>query len=108
MAQKKMQHHNPNFVLRSFADGATNTLWVWDKTQQKCRPVKGTRSRGGSPRYDAFTENHYYTVTDSGGNGDLSVEDYLEDLEEAAAPIIADLVAYAQTGLYLQVDFQRT
>lgn len=108
MALKKKHHYNPNFILRGFADDATNTLWVWDKTQQTCRPVKGTRSRGGSPRYDAFTENHYYTVTDSGGNRDLSVENYLADIEGAAAPIIVDLVAYAQSGLYLQLDFPRT
>ena len=108
MAQKKKQHYNPNFILRGFADNATNTLWVWDKTQQTCRPVKGKRSRGGLPRYDAFTENHYYTVTDLAGNRDLSVEDYLADVEDAAAPIIADLVACAQSGLYLHLDFLQT
>ena len=69
--------------------------------------MKGTRSRGRSPRYDAFTQNHYYTVVDARGNRDLSVEDYLADLEAAAAPIIADLIAFARSGFYPGLDFPR-
>ena len=108
MAQKKKHHYNPNFILRGFADDATRTLWVWDKSQHMCRPVKGKTSRGRSPRYDAFTQNHYYTFVDSRGNPDLSVEDYLADLEAEAAPIIADLIDFALSRIYPQLDFKST
>ena len=108
MAQKKKHHYNPNFILRGFADEATRTLWVWDKSQRICRPVKGTTSRGRLPRYDAFTQNHYYTLKDTSGNHDLSVEDYLADLEAAAAPIIANLIDFAISRIYPQLDFKST
>ena len=107
MAQKKKHHYNPSFILRGFADEASDTLWVWDKIQRTCRPVKGTKLRGRLPRYDALTENHYYTVVDSDGTRDLSVEDHLADLETAAAPIIADLIAFARSRVYPGLDFSR-
>ena len=106
MAPKKKQHYTPNFILRRFADDATRTLWVWDKSQHRCRPVRGSKSL--KPRYDAFTQNHYYTLKDTSGNHDLSVEDYLADLEAAAAPIIAKLIDIAVTGLYHPLNLKKT
>ena len=107
MVPKKKQHYTPNFILRGFADDATRTLWIWDKCQRTCRPVRGTTSRGRLPRYDAFTQNHYYTLKDTSGNHDLSVEDYLAEIEDEAAPIIADLIAFAPSPIYPRLDFPR-
>lgn len=107
MTSRKKQHYTPNFILRGFADDSTKTLWVWDKVQERCRPVRGTKSKGGALRYAAFAQNHYYTVVDSRGNRDLSVEDHLGGIEDAVAPVIADLITYARAGLYLHLDFPR-
>ena len=108
MAPKKKQHNTPNFILRRFADEAKNTLWVWDKIQRTCFQVKGTTSQGRPPRYDAFTQNDYYTLKDTSGNRDLSVEDYLADIEAAAAPIIKKLIDIAATGLYHPLNLKKT
>lgn len=107
MTSRKKQHYTPNFILRGFVDDSTKTLWVWDKAQERCRPVRGTKSKRGALRYAAFAENHYYTVVDSCGNRDLSVEDHLGGIEYAAAPVIADLITCARAGLYLPLDFPR-
>ena len=101
MAPKKKQHYTPNFILSGFADDATRTLWVWDKSQRTCRPVRGT------PRYDAFTQNHYYTLKDTSGNHDLSVENYLAGLEDEAARIITDLIRFALAPLYPPPNFKK-
>lgn len=107
MGAKKKQHYNPNFILRAFADDDTKTLWIWDKEQRSCRPVRGRKLKGGGRRYDAFAENNYYTVVDARGYRDLSVEERLADIEAAAAPVISDLVAAAQRGIYPGIGFAR-
>ena len=106
MSTKKKQHYTPSFILRGFADD-DHTLWVWDKTQGSCRPVKGTRSKGREHRYDALFENNYNTIVDRDGNRDLAVEDYLANVEAAAAPVIADVVDAARRGFYHRPGFAK-
>ena len=62
---------------------------------------------GRERRYDAFLESNYYTLVDRDGNRDLAVEDYLTDIEGAAAPIIAEVVAAVQSGIYPSLNFAR-
>ena len=102
MAPNKKQHYTPNFILRRFADDATRTLWIWDKCQRTCRPVRGT------PRYDALAQNDYYTLKDTSGNHDLSVEHSLANIEDAAAHIIDKLIDIAATGLYHPLNLKKT
>ena len=107
MGTKKKQHYTPNLILQSFADEDSHRLWVWDKEQESCRPVRGVRSKGGKRRYKAFAENHYYTIVDAGGNRDLSVDDYLTGIETAAAPVIADVIDVVEHGIYPSLGFAR-
>ena len=94
MASPKKHHYTPNFILRRFVDPKSQTLWVWDKHQQVCRPNKG----GGKGRYEDFAENHYNTVVDSKGEKDLSVEYYCTDVETKAISVVDELVRVAQAG----------
>lgn len=92
---KKKNHYTPNFILRGFAT-TTGRLWVLDKSSGCCWAKDG----GPDDRFDAFAENNYNTLLDPAGKRDTSIEDYLEKIEDAAAPIVRDLVDYATAGLY--------
>jgi len=101
-ASKKKHHYTPNFILRDFAT-TTGRLWVLDKTSGRCWAKDG----GPDARFDAFAENNYNSLLDSAGSRDTSIEDHLEKIEDAAAPIIRDLVDYATAGLYPTLGDER-
>ena len=94
VAESKKHHYTPNFILKRFADQTRRTLWVWDKQQHTCRPVKGGRDE----RYNAFLANHYNTIFDKSVT-DRSIEEFLENVDGRAAPVIRKIVDVARTGL---------
>ena len=94
MDESKKHHYTPNFILKRFADRDSRTLWVWDKQQHTCRPVRD----GGDERYNAFLENHYNTIFDE-GVADRSIEEFLEELEGKAALVVGKIVELGRTGL---------
>ena len=100
---KKKHHYTPNFILRGFASTAGRRLWVLDKTSGHCWAKDG----GPDDRFDAFAENNYNSLLDSAGNRDVSIEDHLEKIEDAAAPIVRDLVDYAAAGIYPTLSDER-
>lgn len=95
MGKKKKHHYTPNFILRGFTSDK-GRLWVLDKTTGHCWSKGG----GADHRFDAFAENNYNSLIGSAGSPDTSIEDYLEAVEDGAAPIIRDLVDYASADLY--------
>ena len=94
MAKSKKHHYTPNFILKRFADQTIRTLWVWDKQQHTCRPVRGGRGE----RYNAFLANHYNSVFDKSVT-DRSIEEFLENVDGRAARVIGKVVDLARTGL---------
>ena len=81
-----LNHYVPNLIVKNFADD-TNTLWVIDKRNGSCFPIKSRRAR-----YDkAFAEHGYHSS---------DVEEVLAKIESKATFVVKKIIDSARSDGY--------
>ena len=75
---KKRHHQVPQFVLEKFASPTIGKVWTYDKQADQAWPTSVE---------DTACERHLYSVTTEDGQHCTAIEDAIEKIETAAAPI---------------------
>ena len=82
---KEAQHTVSRFYLRGFTPKlGEKTFWQHNRRSRRIHRVSPSK---------ATTSSHFYSVRLPDGNWDDSIEDWLQDIETAAAPALKSLAA---------------
>ncbi len=106
MSNPTRQHYIPRVYLKNFTN-ENDKVWVYDKHEQSLKELSTK---------DTTLEKNLYTITDTEGNKDFSIEKSFSEVESATGPIISKVIKQetitlkekAQLSLFIALLENRT